>query len=202
MQIKMRIKGLEDAKRELRRLADRAERDRAIAAAINKVSEKGRTEVSRAVREEWNIGASDVSASIGLRRASAKGLRLDGAINIYGSPKRRGRSLNLVRFMEKKVTLAEGRRRAKRGDLMKLFFRMRKGGGLKGVAGAFLGNKGRTVFRRTGKGRLPIEPVQMIGVSQMFNSRAIRDRVMRRIENEFGIEIHRAVEMVIARRMK
>jgi hypothetical protein len=65
-----------------------------------------------------------------------------------------------------------------------------------------LGNKGRTVFRRTGKGRLPIEPVQMIGVSQMFNSRAIRDRVMRRIENEFGIEIHRAVEMVIARRMK
>jgi hypothetical protein len=202
MQIKMHIKGLEDAKRELRRLADRAERDRAIAAAINKVSEKGRTEVSRAVREEWNIDTSSVSASIGLRRARAKGLRLDGAIDIYGGPRRRGRSLNLVRFLEKKVTLAEGRRRAKRGDLMKLFFRMRKGGPLKNIAGAFLGNKGRTVFRRTGKGRLPIEPVQMIGVSQMFNSRAIRDRVMRRIENEFGIEIHRAVEMVIARRMK
>ena len=85
-------------------------------------------------------------------------------------------------------------------DTEQLGFQIKRGGGLKQIPGAFVGNKGRTIFRRTGKSRLPIEPVQVIGVAQMFNSKTINQRVMAKIEAEFGVELRRAVESVIARR--
>ena len=74
-----------------------------------------------------------------------------------------------------------------------LGFTIRRDGGLKKIEGAFLGNNGRTVFRRVGKGRLPIEPVQVVGFSQMFNSRKINERVMKKINDEMQVEIERAV---------
>jgi hypothetical protein len=60
--------------------------------------------------------------------------------------------------------------------------------------GAFIGNKGRTVFQRTGNTRLPIKPVQVIGVGQMFNFKPINARVKKKIEAEFATEMTRAVE--------
>ena len=53
-----------------------------------------------------------------------------------------------------------------------------KRGSTKPLPGAFIGNKGRTVFRRVGKKRLPIEPVQTIDVAQMFNTRRINEVVL------------------------
>jgi hypothetical protein len=40
------------------------------------------------------------------------------------------------------------------------------------------------VFRRTGQGRLPIEPMQVIDVPQMFNTRRINERVRERMEQQ------------------
>ena len=56
-----------------------------------------------------------------------------------------------------------------------------------------MGNKGRTVFRRTGNARLPIEPLQVIGFSQMFASRRISARVMAKVKADLPIEIDRAI---------
>jgi hypothetical protein len=79
-----------------------------------------------------------------------------------------------------------------------LGFLIKKGGGLKKIEGAFVGNKGRTIFRRTGKARLPIEPLQVIGFSQMFKSRKIEQRIMAKIAAEFPVEIDRAIKRLMA----
>lgn len=174
-------------------------RDKVLVASLNKTAEKARTEVKRAVVSEYNIKSSQVQNALDLRRASARGNRLRAVINIFGSRNRRGRSLNVIHFVEKRVTLAEAKRRAKRGDLSKLHFKFKRGGALKTIDGAFLGNRGRTVFRRVGKSRLPIEPVQVIDVPQMVGSKKIIRRVRDRIEREFPVEFDRALRLVLAR---
>jgi hypothetical protein len=50
----------------------------------------------------------------------------------------------------------------------------------------FVGNKGRTVFRRTGPKRLPIEPVRTIDVPQMFNQRRINKIVRDVMQQDFA----------------
>jgi hypothetical protein len=202
--IKIDVRGLADVQRELARLAGR-EKDRAMAAAINKVAEKGRVEIRRAITDRYAIKAEEVRSALGVNRASAKGLNLEARIDIWGSKRKRGRSLNMIHFL---AALAQGVKtrggKAKKADIRalagQLGFQITRAGGVKEIKGAFVGNRGRTVFQRVGKGRLPIKPVQVIGVSQMFNSREINERVMKRIESEFGTELRRAVEMVIAKR--
>lgn len=52
---------------------------------------------------------------------------------------------------------------------------------------------------REGKGRLPIKPVQVIGFSQMFNSKRISSRVMQKINDDLPIEVDRAIKMLMAK---
>lgn len=171
--------------------------DKVLVAAINKTAEKARTEVTRAVTAEYNIKSSQVRNALELRRASAR--KIQAVIEIFGSRNRRGRALNVIHFLERKVALAEARRRAKRGTLRDLHFKFKRAGGLKAIKGAFIGNRGRTVFRRIGKARLPIEPVQVIDVPQMFGSRKISNRVRERVEREFPVEIKRAMGYFLTR---
>jgi hypothetical protein len=185
--------------------------DRVLIAGLNKVAEKGKTEVDRAIRDEYVIDAARVRNSVAVYRAYVKGggNRLEATINIFGSSKKRGRSLNVIHFMERKVSLAEARRRAKRKELFVrgrtgrllpiLRFTFKRGAGSKTIEGAFIGNDGRTVFRRVGPQRLPIEPVQVIDVPQMFRSRKVSQRVLDRINRELPIEMDRAVKAVMLR---
>jgi hypothetical protein len=194
-------KDLETVPRELR--------GRAIAAALNKVADKGKTEVDRAVRAEYVIDAERVRNAVSVRRASAKREQFEAVIDIFGSSKKRGRSLNVIHFMERKVSLAQARKRAKKRELYVrgrggrllpiLRFVFKRGVGPKTIDGVFIGNKGRTVFRRVGAGRLPIEPVQVIDVPQMFRSKKVSQRVMDRINRELPVEIQRAVRATLAR---
>lgn len=190
-------------------------RDKAIAAGLNRVAEKGRTETDRAIRDEYVISSERVRNSISLRRASAAGLRFEAVIDIFGSANRRGRSLNVIHFMERKVTFAQARRRAKNRELFVtgkggrllpiLRFVFKKGSGGKRIEGAFIGNKGRTVFRRIGKPsardprREAIAPVQVIDVPAMFRSKKVRTRVLERINRDLPIELDRAAKAVLAR---
>jgi hypothetical protein len=184
-------------------------RGNAIAAALNKVAAKGKTEVDRAVRDEYVIDAARVRNAISVRRASAKREHFEAVIDIFGSAKKRGRSLNVIHFMERKVTLAQARSRAKKRELYVkgrggrllpiLRFVFKRGAGPKTIDGVFIGNKGRTVFRRVGNSRLPIEPVQVIDVPQMFRSKKVSQRVLDRINRELPVEIQRAVRATLAR---
>ena len=209
MKLVVDVRELVDLNRRLASLGPEL-RDRAIAAALNKVAAKGKTVVVRAIRDEYVIDANRVRNSISVRPASAARFKFEAAIDIFGSASRRGRSLNTIHFLEKKVSFAEARRRGKRGDLFVrngrtgqlhpiLRFQIKRGAAGKVIEGAFVGNKGRTVFMRTGKERLPIVPVQVIDVNAMFRSRKVTRRVLERINRELPIEMDRAVTSVLAR---
>lgn len=207
LRITVDVREVKAVQERMRRLGDQFARDQAMAAALNKVAERGRAEVNRAVTERYAIKGDEVRNSLSLRRAAARGGRLQATIEVFGSPTRRGRSMNLIRFLAAAqgggaAVKTRGSRLSKR-DLAQLGrqlgFVIRKGAGPKTIPGAFVGNRGRTVFRRTGKARLPIEPVQVIGVSQMFSSREIRARVLARINEVLGVEVDRAVKRQLAR---
>ena len=208
--IRIDVRGVEGVKANLRQLQAEL-RSKALALAINKTTAKGQAEVTRAVTQEFAISRDEVRNSIYIRPASAKRqYEVEAVIQIFGSSKRKGRSLNVSHFLERSITMAEARRRNKRGALFaegkggRLFpilgFKFKRGGGVKHIEGAFIGNKGRTVFVRVGKGRLPIKPVQMIGVSQMFTTEKIKQRVLDRIRRELVVEVQRAVAYLLQRR--
>ncbi len=201
LHITVKVRGLAGVKASLARL-DGDLRGRAMAAAINKTAQKARAEISRAVRQEYAVDVARVRNAIELRNASAKP---DGSltawVNIFGSSSKRGRSLNLIHFLETKVSLAERRRRAKAGTQQQLRFRVKKGGPLITIPGAFIGNQGRTIFVRINPDdpKSPIRPLQVIDIQQMFSSRKIRTRVLNKINADLPIEVQRAVRMILAR---
>lgn len=205
--IKVDVRGFSEVQAELARIGDEVGRGKAVAAALNRTAERARTEVNRAITERYAIKADEVRSSISLRSARSGVAQLQAVIDVFGSPTKKGRSMNVARFLAA-VQAAGGTHklrgakvsRAQMKDLAaRLGFQFTKSGGLKTIAGAFLGNNGRTVFRRVGKARLPIEPVQVVGVSQMFNQRAIRARVMAKIDADLPVQMKRAVDMILAR---
>ena len=191
------VKGFDKVQRILEALPREIE-DKVMGPALNKTAQKARAEINRLVVAEYAVKASDVRNSVDLSPAR-KG-RLTAVITVFGSPSRRGRSMNMIRFLAvqriaNKMKRVRGKKVSKAEIAAlnrQLGFLIRRGGGLKTIPGAFVGNKGRTVFRRVGKARLPIEPVQVIGFSQMVNSRKIITKVLEKIETEIPVEVMRA----------
>ncbi len=160
-------------------------RDRVIGAALNKTIAKGKSEMSRQIRSEFNIKAGDVNAQLRVRRASAQNGNLLATLQAFG--RRRGqRSRNVMLFRA---------RQTRQGVTVQI----KKSGGRKLIAHAFIGNNGRTVFIREGSARLPIKPVETIDVPQMFNTRRINAAVVKKMQREFSIELDRAFS-ALARR--
>ncbi len=174
-------------------------RDRALASAVNKTLDQALTLMARTIASEFNVKVSYVRERLRIRRATSKGgVQVEGALT--GTGKRPGqRSANVIAFLEKKVTLAEGRRRRAAGTLNQLFVKIKRTGPAKPIPGAFIGNKGRTVFRRVGKARLPIEPVQVIDIPQMFTTRRINDVVVRTLLDRFPAIFEREAKFYVDR---
>ena len=202
--ITVKVEGIEAVQRKLAGV-QRDMRDKVLQPAINKVAEKTRAEINRAIPNEFAVKASEVRSAVDLRRARAG--KLEAVITVFGSTRKRGRSLNLIHFLAAYQALGKAIKtrgaKVKKRDLAdlqgQLGFLIKKAGGIKKIEGAFVGNKGRTIFRRTGKARLPIEPVQVIGFSQMFASRKLRDRIMAKINADLPVEVDRALQMIMAR---
>lgn len=156
----------------------------AMASALNKTVAQAKTAMSREIRAEFNISAEKVAESLSIKKAVATGSRFSLTASLESKAKR-GRSINLINFMERSVSLAQARKRGKAGTLNQLFVQIKKGGGKKSLGSAFIGNKGRTIFIRTGEARLPIKALRTIGPAQMFNTKRINAKVLRFIEDKF-----------------
>lgn len=191
--IKADFAGVESA---LKRLQDDIGK-RALASAMNKTVDLARTQMTREITSEFNITSGYVRERLRVRRAAAKGLVLEAAL--IGGKGGRRRSANIIAFVEKSVSLAQARKRAKAGTLDQLFVKVKRRGGKKPLRGAFIGNKGRTVFERVGKERLPIKPVQTIDVAQMFNTRKINAAVVRMIRQRFPEVFEREARFYVDR---
>lgn len=110
--------------------------------------------------------------------------------------------MNLAHFIENKVTLSERKKRIKAGSEKDLHFKIKKLGGKKVIQGAFIGNRGRTVFKRSTDARLPIEPVQVIGVPQMFNTKRVNKKTVSFALKEFPKQFDAAFKHYLDRSFK
>ena len=160
--------------------------NKALASAMNKTVAQAKTAMSREIRAEFNMTAAKVGEALQVSKARAGGGRVHLEASLE-SPRKRGRSLNLINFMERSVSMAQARKRGKAGTLKQLHVQIKKAGGKKALGSAFIGNKGRTVFVRTGKSRLPIKALQTIDVAGMFNTKRVNAKVLAMIEAKFGV---------------
>lgn len=201
--ISVRLQGIAEVQARLSTLSSGMQA-KVIGPAINKVAEKARAEIARAIPETYAVKPAEVRSSIRLSKARSGSLQ--ATIEIFGSARKVGRSLNLIHFLAAaqiagkavKVRGARANKKQLAALQNQLGFLIKRGGGLKTIPGAFVGNKGRTIFIRTGKARLPIEPVQVIGFSQMFASNRIRDRILAKIKADLVIEVDRSLSRLMA----
>jgi hypothetical protein len=173
-----------DVARAMRSLPEKVA-NQAMTRALNKTVEQARPEMARRISSEFVISTTAAKARLSITRASVRGGNLRVEAMLEATRKGKGRSMNVIAFMERKVTLAEARRRAKNGTLAQLRFKIHRRGGMKTINGAFVGNKGRTIFRRTGSARTPIEAVNTIDVPQMFNTRRLNEVVRKAMLSKF-----------------
>ena len=180
-------------------------RDRVIPAALNKVADKARTEMKRRIAAEFNIKQGDVNSQLEVSKASRKLGIFEVRLQPFG--RRRGhisRNVMLFKAMPTKPTSYKTVRAQIHGKWVTM--KVPVGGGVsveirrgqrKTIEGAFIANKGRTVFIRTGKDRLPIKGVETVDVPSMFNKRTINAAVMRKIETDLPVEFDRAIKLAI-----
>jgi hypothetical protein len=200
--------------RDVQRKVDRLSREmqnKVIPAAINKVAPKARTAMIRQITSEFNIRADEVRSRLRLIKARRNLERWMATLDPFASS-RRGRSLNLIRFIEGSITLAEAKRRVRKGEggayqlnksvtrqkALQMRFKIKRRGSKQTVTGAFIGNKGRTVFVRLGDKQLPIKALSTIDVPQMFNTRRVQAEVIKVINRELPIEFDRAIKAAVA----
>lgn len=163
--------------------------------ALNKAIEQARTQMSREIRKEFVIDARFVRQRLSIKRASFYGgaLMLEAALDASEKP----RSANLIRFKARKTGAG-------------VTVKIKTTGGRKVVKGAFIGNKGRTVFERVpgtrmasrkwgGKHGEKIRPVQTIDVPQMFNTRRINAAVVAAMQARFPAIFERELAFALSK---
>ncbi len=184
-----------DVARALARLSDDVAQ-RALASALNRTMDQARTEMTRQITREYAVSRAYVRQRLRVSRASYKGGTYTMRAELIGGDGRR-RSANVIAFVERSVSLAQAKRRAKAGTLGQLFVEIRRGA-KKPLQDAFVGNRGRTVFERVPgtvmasrsryKGTQHAEqivPVRTIDVPQMFNASRINRVVVAKVEAKF-----------------
>jgi hypothetical protein len=198
-----------DVKKKLNALSSDLQK-RVVPAALNKVIAKANTEMTRQITSEFNIKQQEVRSRLRITRAKRNYDRWFARLDPFASA-RAGRSLNLIRFVEKSVTLAERGRRKKNNTLQDLRFKIKRGDGAKIIKGAFIANNGRTVFVRVPgttmasrskysgtKHAEQIKALSTIDVPQMFNTRRIQGVVLDRIKRDMVIEFDRAIKSAMS----
>jgi len=205
--IRIDVRGIPEIQRKFAGLASDL-RGKVLASALNKTAAKAKTEMSRRIREEFVIKAADVNPLLSIRKASARGNRLEAVLEAF--PKRRGhRSRNVMLFGARQIKGKETKRLRVQvapgqwrmmdvlvgGGVSVLISRK---GGRKLIKGAFIGNQGRTVFIRTGNGR-QIKAVETIDIPSMFNTRRINEAVVRKIRTELAVEVDRAIKFHLSK---
>lgn len=156
--------------------------DKVLPQTLNTLVNQAARDMATQISSEFNVTRSEVAGALRIDKATAKAGRFYMTARLSVAARPKGRGFNLIRFVEKKVTFAEARRRAKSGTLAQLRVKIKRTGGMKVIPGAFIGNNGRTVFRRVGKARLPIKALTTIDTAQMFMTRRIHQVVVAKIK--------------------
>lgn len=184
--------------------------DKALRRALNTTVDQGKTEMARQISKTFRLSVSQAKERLAVRKASK---RNEFVFRVFLEATRRGkgRSMNLIAFVDKAVTLTQARKRMAAGEggahalrnggssqhALQVRFQIKRSGGRKVIPGAFIGNKGRTVFIRDGKGRLPIHALNTIDVQQMFNTKTVNGVVRKIMLERFAKNFEREMAAVL-----
>lgn len=168
----------------------------AVVSTINKTLAQGKTAMVKAITEEFAIKASDVRPLLVLSKAKFSKSALNATATMEAFGKRRGhRSRNVMLFGAKQIkgkkqTIVEypsSRGLVRRKMLVGggVSVKIKKAAGRKLIAGAFIGNKGRTVFMNVPGNNRKIRAVETIDIPQMFNTKRINKLVEKLILERF-----------------
>lgn len=183
LEVKADLSRLKDSLRKLSK--DVVANDKATARAINKATALGRTEMARAIRDEFMLTVSKARDKLQVVKAYPRKGQLAISGELFSKdPSGRRRAINLINFAA---------RSTKKGLTVKI----KRGGPRVLLRRGFIGNKGRTAFERVGDKRLPIKPLQTIDVPQMFNTRRINQRVRARIRAALPDLIQRELRFLL-----
>lgn len=160
---------------------------------LNKVAAGALGKMSSAISEDYMITKKQASEKLRITKATATAGRFYMQATLYSPTNGKRKGFNLIRFIS-------GRRVIGGKGKPQLKFKIKRGGGTVSIPGAFIGNAGRTVFIRTGKGRQPIKAVTTIDVPQMFNSRKVNNRVVEYIRERLPIVAQQEINNVLRAR--
>ena len=183
--------------RQLERLS-RDVADTVRARALNRTVEIARTRMVARIRDEFMVTAKFVRDRLVIRKAFARGaLRMEATL---AASSERRRAANVIAFGAKQRATG-------------VSVRIKRAGGRRTIVGAFIANKGRTVFRRVPGTTMPsrakykgtkhahqIAPVMTIEVSQMFNTRRINASVLATIRERFPEVFARELRFALSQR--
>lgn len=187
--------------------------DMAKASALNKIADQAKTQMTREITREFNVTSTYVRERLRVRRASAAAKRFVMEASLEAIAPGGKRAANLIRFAETIVTMAAARKRRAAGEggtqtlrsggqvtkALELRFKIKRSGPKKMIKGAFIGNKGRTVFIREGTQRLPIKALQTIDIPQMFNAKRINRVVVEMVKAKLPALLERELKYYLGR---
>jgi hypothetical protein len=162
---------------------------KALARSVNRTMEQARTSMTREITKEFNIKRAKVVETLRIKRAFFKASRFTMEPTLESRTRQGGRrAINVINFGAKMDPKGKG-----------VSVRIRRGQPRKTIKGAFIGNQGRTVFRRVGDARLPINAVQTIYVPQMFNTGRIKDVVVKLMREKFPVIFEREARFYLSK---
>ena len=158
--------------------------DKAAARTLNATVAQAKTAMGREIRQEFNLQAGYVRDRLRITRARLSRGTLSLSATLYAMDKgKQKRGMNLINFKAEQTAAG-------------VSVKIKKAGSRKVRKGAFIGNKGRTVFERIPGTKMKsrsaanahgnkLRAVTTIDVQQMFNTRRINGTVIRAIEERF-----------------
>lgn len=177
---------------------------------INRTLQRAKTEAARAITSEFAIKSNEAKAQLKVTSISRKagGFVLQGSLEAFG--RRGGRSSRNVMLFGAKPAPGRDRKQVRfptpQGWRTRtvavgggVSVKIKKTGPRKVIEGAFIGNRGRTVFIREGQARLPIKAVETIDLPQMFNTQTVNRRLLKRVAEILDVEVQRGIALATAR---
>ncbi len=144
--------------KQLQKLQDDIQ-NKGLAQTVNAFAFEAQRNMATEIAAEFNITRREAFKYLRIDKATAKAGGRWLIARLYAPLRKKGRGFNLIRFVEKKVTFAEMRRRKKAGTLAQLRVQIKRGGG-PGAGEIEFARCFRDVVRRCERGAS--------GVSQCF----------------------------------
>lgn len=165
--------------RQVRRFFDDVHRvatKKAMPSTLNKTRDKTMTYLRKDMKSKFGIQARVINSRTKKKKATVSSQV--ATITMFG------RTPNAIRFNPKvtKTGLSHG-----------------AFGKRKNVKGGFIGNQGRTAFKRVGDSRIPIEPIYGRNPKRAFGAEKNMNRYQRFARQEMGIIFQRQYDFFAAR---